>query len=132
MMAVRHTGIKSSVAMADLSAFVVDVRETLKTIHSELLESARGKLKAQTFPLQSYEEMKTMIAQAADGNREKAGFYLVPWKCNAANEDAIKEDCKATIRCYPLDLNSQPMPADAKCFYSKEAATHWAIFARAF
>lgn len=60
------------------------------------------------------------------------GFYLVSWKDDAKNEAAIKEDCKATIRCYPLELNTPEMLAGRKCFYSGEPATHIALFARAF
>ena len=56
----------------------------------------------------------------------------VPWKCDAANEEAIKTECKATIRCYPLALNELPPSPGTKCFYSGDQATHMAIFARAF
>merc|ERR1712151_77763 len=59
------------------------------------------------------------------------GLYLVPWKCDAANEDAIKTECKATIRCYPLEANANPEDLEGKkCFYSGEDATHMALFGR--
>ena len=64
--------------------------------------------------------------------QERYGFFLVPWKDDAANEEAIKEDCKATIRCYPLDMNSEGSVNGKKCFYTGKPATHMAIFARAF
>lgn len=32
------------------------------------------------------------------GEAARTGLYLVPWTCDTANEDAIQEDCKATIR----------------------------------
>lgn len=73
-----------------------------------------------------------MIELGADADKSKAGFYLVPWKCDAKNEAAIKEDCKATIRCYPFLHNSKAPSAGTKCFYSGEQATHMALFARAF
>ena len=76
--------------------------------------------------------MKDMMSAAEGGASEKAGFYLVPWKCDAANEDAIKAECKATIRCYPLEENASPPPEGTQCFYSGDQATHWAIFARAY
>lgn len=94
-----------------------------------------------TFKVENYEEMKKSL------EANKHGFFLVPWKCDAANEDAvriphnpstvdpepqtlstqrhsayfvsissilnhlyrtlqIKEDCKATIRCYPFEQNT--------------------------
>ena len=60
------------------------------------------------------------------------GLYLVPWKCDAENEDKIKEECKATIRCYPLEHNKEGMVDGKVCFYSGEPATHMALFGRAF
>jgi hypothetical protein len=32
----------------------------------------------------------------------------VPWKCDADNEDKIKAETKATIRCYPFEHNLSP------------------------
>jgi hypothetical protein len=32
----------------------------------------------------------------------------VPWKCDAENEDKIKAETKATIRCYPFEHNQSP------------------------
>ena len=142
------------------------IAAALTTMHAELLAAARQRLDAHTYPVAGYAEMKALIADAAgapgtggedDSGRtseKRAGFYLVPWKCDRANEAFIKEDCKATIRCYPLALNQvgvraapgapgngshpaphpcqAPPPEGTKCFYSGEPATHMAIFARAF
>jgi prolyl-tRNA synthetase len=67
---------------------------------------------------------------AGSGVIDDLGFFLVPWKCDSANEEAIKEATRATVRCYPLDLQRE---AEGKmCFYSGDPATHMAIFARAF
>ena len=63
---------------------------------------------------------------------ETLGFFLVPWHADDANEDAIKDETKATIRCYPLDEQTEENLAGASCFYSGKPATHMAIFARAF
>ena len=52
--------------------------------------------------------------------------------CSMLAEDAIKDDCKATIRCYPFKHNQTPPADGVRCFYSGEQATHYAIFARAF
>ena len=48
------------------------------------------------------------------------------------NEEAIKTECKATIRCYPLAENGSGMFKGKKCFYSGDDATHMALFGRAF
>jgi prolyl-tRNA synthetase len=66
------------------------------------------------------------------GDPDRTGFYLVPWTCNEKREKEIQEDSKATIRCYPLDLNQANMADGKTCFYSGEPATHMALFARAF
>ena len=68
------------------------------------------------------------VASKYPGN----GLFLVPWKCNADNEAKIKEDCQATIRCYPLDVNQARLFEGQTCFYSGEPATHMALFGRAF
>jgi prolyl-tRNA synthetase len=73
-----------------------------------------------------------MIEQGNMIDKTQAGLYLVPWKCDKDNEAFIKEDCKATIRCYPLADNITPPVDGVKCFYSQQQATHYAIFARAF
>ena len=72
--------------------------------------------------ISSYAELKENI--------EKGGFFLAPWKKNNDNERAIKEDCKATIRCYPIDAQSD---YDGKtCFYSGEPADSIALFAKSY
>jgi len=32
----------------------------------------------------------------------------VPWKCDVENEEKIKVETKATIRCYPFEHNQEP------------------------
>jgi prolyl-tRNA synthetase len=61
-------------------------------------------------------------------------MFLAPWKCSLQNEEAVKEECKATIRCYPTKENEGKEEAigKMKCFYSGEKATHMALFARAY
>ena len=145
-MAVRHSGEKSTIPL-DETEIVSTVRTGLETIHKQLLEAARTRLSVGTYEVSTYADMKQRIlasnrrdsendsevSTTVDGSKvEKAGFYLVPWKCDAVNEAFIKDDAKATIRCYPLTLNEKPPVEGVKCFYSGEQATHMAIFARAF
>lgn len=80
------------------------VQAELDTIQEALLVQARARLVARTFRPASYAEMKAALE---DSNKSQVGFYLVPWKCDAANEEAVKEDCKATIRCYPFEVRRQ-------------------------
>ena len=141
VLATRFSGDKGAIPCAasdvESGAFATDIKSRLKDVHAQLLANAEARLERQTFRLDNYVDMKDMIYVANEGPEEerdvsKSGLYLVPWKCDADNEDAIKKDCKATIRCYPLDSNATPPAEGVKCFYSGDQATHWAIFARAY
>lgn len=104
----------------------------LEDLQSYLLETAKNRLDEGISVDVSYEEMKLALESDEAGTFPGSGLYLVPWKCDAENEDKIKEECKATIRCYPLDKNLEGMVEGKKCFYSGEDATHMALFGRAF
>jgi prolyl-tRNA synthetase len=82
----------------------------------------------------SYDEMKLALTNDEASVYPGAGLFLVPWKCDETNEAKIKEECKATIRCYPLTNNTNnDVDLQGKvCFYSGEPATHMALFGRAF
>eukprot|EP00636_Phaeomonas_parva_P017068 CAMPEP_0118870978 /NCGR_PEP_ID=MMETSP1163-20130328/13736_1 /TAXON_ID=124430 /ORGANISM="Phaeomonas parva, Strain CCMP2877" /LENGTH=590 /DNA_ID=CAMNT_0006806037 /DNA_START=18 /DNA_END=1790 /DNA_ORIENTATION=+ len=119
-----------------LETAAADVPRILEEMQTELFEMAKARSEARTYETDSYEEMKAVFdaidASEESGIPEKQGFFLVPWKCDAANEKAIKEDCRATVRCYPFDANEGFVPGSKKCFYSGEDATHMAIFSRAY
>jgi len=123
-------GGKKTIQTGEL--LLATIQSSLAELHQGLLDAATARLTQKTFPLDSYADMKKMIAAAADGDLASAGFYLVPWKCDRGNEEAIKEECKATIRCYPFSENAALPAAGTKCFFSGDQATHMAIFARAF
>ena len=99
------------------------VSTLLTDIQDSLLASALSRREANTHMVESYEAMKDMLD-------DQPGFFLVPWFDDADAERAIKDDCKATIRCFPLD--AQDDVGGKKCFYSGRPATHMAIFARAY
>jgi len=104
----------------------------LEQLHDYLLDSGRQRLTAGVKLGATYNEMKTALEADEAGSYPGSGLYLVPWNCNAANEAKIKEECKATIRCYPIDSNSAEMVQGKTCFYSGKPATHMALFGRAF
>src|SRR6266487_1592856 len=71
----------------------------------------------------TYDEFKQIFA-------EQRGFVRVKWAEDSANELAIKEETKATIRVIPFD---QPEGSiEGECFYSGKPATCEAIFARSY
>ena len=105
-----------------------DAAETLAAMladmQANLYDAAKARLADGTKVVDTYDDMKQAIAN------DDLGFFQVYWKADDANEKKIKEDCSATIRCYPLDKQAD---LDGKaCFYSGEPATHVALFARAF
>lgn len=129
--AARRIGGKK-VSMPVDDGFEAATRDALDGIQEEMLAVARDRLVARIRRVGSYGELKDALAGESSGGvgDDDVGFFLVPWKCDAANEKAIKEETKATLRCYPLDCQDE---VEGKmCFYSGEPATHMAIFARAY
>jgi prolyl-tRNA synthetase len=58
----------------------------------------------------------------------EGGFARVWWAGETKNEIAIKEETKATIRCFPL----QQPGGQGACFYTGKPADRVAIFGRAY
>ena len=116
----RRTGGKKSGITVD-EHFVINVSDALDSIQKELLDNAISLRDNRTTNITTYQELLDGI-----GN---GGFFIAPWMDNSDNENKIKEDCRATIRCYPTDQNGIEAQT---CFYSGEPATHWALFARAY
>ena len=116
----------------DLETAASTAQEGLEAMQASLLAAAKDRLAQGITTGATYEEMKTALEADEATAYPGKGLYLVPWKCDAANEDKIKEECKATIRCYPIAENSQGLHEGKKCFYSGEDATHMALFGRAF
>ncbi len=105
------------------AATVADgVRAALAAIQAELYSRARARRDETMRTCTSYEGFKVEL--------EKGGFVRTYWADDAANEEKIKEDTKATIRCFPLE--GQEEAAGQTCFYSGRPATHVALFARAY
>lgn len=107
-------------------------KEGLDALQAYLLSQATQRLEDGITEGATYEEMKVALETDEAGVFPGKGLFLVPWKCDADNENTIKQECKATIRCYPLDANEANMAKGKKCFYSNEDATHMALFGRAF
>jgi prolyl-tRNA synthetase len=125
----RVGGQKVSMPVDD--GFEAATRAALDSVQDGMLAAARARLDSRTRRVDSYDGMKAALlkngGRASDGD---AGFFLAPWRCDAANERAVKEETKATLRCYPLELQGEA--TGRLCFYSGEPATHMAIFARAY
>ncbi|KAJ8600054.1 hypothetical protein CTAYLR_001834 [Chrysophaeum taylorii] len=128
VLAPRSSGGKKKEAL-DLDRISEEIPARLEAIQRALLADARRKLDANTRRVDAYDEMRALLLE----DRSPGGFFVAPWCDDADNEDKIKADCKATIRCYPTDLQAQVHEGNPlACFYSGRPATHIAIFARAF
>ena len=105
------------------AAFADEVAARLDEIQAELFDRACAYRDARTLPVASYDELKERMT-------DQPGFFLASWADDPEAEAAIKADCRATIRCYPLD--GQDAVQGRTCFYSGKPATHMALFARAY
>jgi prolyl-tRNA synthetase len=124
VVATRHSLTKQEMKLDDI---VGCFSTLLQDIQVHMYQNALLRMKSRIAENNSYQVMKAKLL-----DKQSSGFFIVPWRCNAANEVVIKDDCKATIRCYPFENNQQPPSQGTKCFYSGEQATHYALFARAF
>lgn len=120
----RIGGKKQSIPVD--SDFENSTRSLLDEIQQEMHNTAMERLQSRTIRVASYAEMKDRLETGGDSS----GLFLVPWKCNDVNEKKVKEETKATLRCYPLE--GQDECVGKACIYSGEPATHMAMFARAY
>jgi prolyl-tRNA synthetase len=96
-------------------------QDMLKTIQAAMLERATKFREANTRTAKNYDEFKQIL----DG---EGGFVRVHWGGAGEDEDRIKEETKATIRCFPFDGQGD----EGTCFYTGKPAKEVAIFARAY
>mmetsp|Transcript_25300 Transcript_25300/g.28925 ORF Transcript_25300/g.28925 Transcript_25300/m.28925 type:complete len:701 (+) Transcript_25300:146-2248(+) len=128
----KYRAIKEGKEFISLESAAEEAVKGLDEMQNELFEAAKDRLENGINTDVTYDEMRDTLESDEAGVYPGAGLYLVPWKCDAGNEDKIKEECKATIRCYPIDENKEGMVEGKACFYSGEPATHMALFGRAF
>ncbi len=96
------------------------VREMLDQIQTNLLDKARKFRDDRIFEPKDFNEFKEII----DNN----GWCSVWWKPSPENEALVKEQTKATLRCYPMD---QP-DGNGACIFSGEETSQKALFAKAY
>lgn len=98
------------------------VREVLDGIQAELLANAKQRLADQTYSISSRAEFIEKI-------ESQPGFYLLPWGGDDADELAVKDETRATIRCMPLE---QASVEGLTCPLTGKPSVEWAVFARAY
>jgi prolyl-tRNA synthetase len=99
------------------------VAELLENIQSSMLESATRFRDERLHACATYDELKSVV-----GN----GWGLI-WHCGHPEcEDRIKEETKATSRCFPLDMNPEWSPDRQTCTVCGKPAFGRAYFSRAY
>ena len=91
----RRDGVegKFNVSIPDINAKVV---ESLEDIHNKLLDSSKTFREENTKHVESYEDLINTL-------NSEAGFVTCYWDENSNDEDKVKADTKATLRCYVLN-----------------------------
>ena len=115
----RDTREKIPVPTADLATAIPAL---LDEIQRSLFARARAMLDGKTAVIDSYDEFKARVAA-------NAGWNLIRWCEDAACENQIKEETKATSRNLPLD--GQPDPGPCLVCGKETTGPRW-IFARAY
>lgn len=89
----RDNLTKETVALAGVEDYI---EELLKTIQDEIYNKALNYRNTHITKVDSYEEFKKVL-------EEKGGFISAHWDGTPKEEEKIKEETKATIRCIPLE-----------------------------
>ena len=76
------------------------IEELLNTVQNDIFKKAAEYRTEHTTKVDSYEEFKKVL-------EEKGGFISAHWDGTAEEEEQIKEETKATIRCIPLDSKDE-------------------------
>ena len=76
------------------------IEELLKTIQKDIYKKALSFRNENITKVDTYEEFKRVI-------EEKGGFISAHWDGTEEEEERIKEETKATIRCIPLDTEEE-------------------------
>ena len=91
----RRDGVegKFNVSIPDINAKAI---ESLKDIHNKLLDSSKTFREENTKHVESYDDLINTL-------NSEAGFVTCYWDENSNDEDKVKADTKATLRCYVLN-----------------------------
>ena len=115
----RRDGVqgKFNVPISDITTTVI---ENLDDIHNKLLEASRIFREDNTKHVENYEELISKL-------KSEPGFVTCYWDENSEDEDKVKQETKATLRCYVLDHKET-----AKAVNNKKIDGKLAIFSKAY
>jgi len=119
----RDTPGKEGKTSLPEQGLAVQVQGLLDAIQARMLDAATDFRNSHLHEAGTYEELKEIVGD---------GWALI-WHCGTAEcENRIKEDTKATSRCFPLDLNEQWHPKGKACTVCGAPAQGLAYFSRAY
>jgi prolyl-tRNA synthetase len=95
--------------------------ELLENLQRHMFNKAKKFLDENTHTIDSYEIFKNMMST-------RKGFLKSLWCEDAACEQKIKEETKATTRCLPFDAKEE----DGVCIYCRKPAKNRWVFAQAY
>jgi proline--tRNA ligase len=93
----RDTLTKETITLENIDNYI---EELLKTIQKDIYKKALSFRNENITKVDTYEEFKRVI-------EEKGGFISAHWDGTEEEEEQIKEETKATIRCIPLDTEEE-------------------------
>ena len=93
----RDTLTKETITLENIDNYI---EELLKTIQKDIYKKALSFRNENITKVDTYEEFKRVI-------EEKGGFISAHWDGTEEEEERIKEETKATIRCSPLDTEEE-------------------------
>jgi prolyl-tRNA synthetase len=109
--------------------FVAKVSDILTDIQNNLFTRAKTFRENNIKVIDNKDEFYKFFTPA---NKEKpeihGGFALCHWNGSAAVEEQVKNDLNVTIRCIPLDGETE----DGKCVISGEASKQRVVFAKSY
>jgi prolyl-tRNA synthetase len=114
----RDTKEKTSMTLAGIG---VQIEALLEDIQKNLYQRALDFRDANMKTVDSYEDFKREL-------QAEGGFFLAHWDGTAETEEKIKEETKATIRCIPLDIDSEP----GVCMVTGRPSAKRVVFAKAY
>ncbi|AZI68168.1 proline--tRNA ligase [Kaistella daneshvariae] len=97
------------------------IEDLLATMQKDIYQKALNFRDSHITEVNSYDEFKKVLA-------EKGGFISAHWDGTAEEEEQIKNETKATIRCIPLDSKLE----EGISMISKKTSKQRVIFAKAY
>ncbi|MCB4797277.1 proline--tRNA ligase [Neotamlana laminarinivorans] len=107
--------------VVSLDGLIDRVEGLMTEIQESLFEKALNFRNEHITEVNSFEEFKTVL-------ENKTGFISAHWDGTAETENKIKDLTKATIRCIPLENNSE----SGGCVYTGAPSKQRVLFAKAY